>query len=352
MDRLETREILSKLHEASGISGRESMVGEQMKELLAGCYDEFFIDTLGNYFFVKKGKGTKKIMLSAHMDEIGFLVSDIWDDGYVSFVPVGMHEPCLILNQVLTIHTNSGEVEGVVGMAPVHQGQHDYGNITYKDLRLDVGTNTREETISLGIRPGNMIVNERGYRILNEHVFSGKAVDNRAGCTAAVGVMRMLKGKETEYDVYCCGSVMEEMGVKGSGPAAELINPDIAICFDVCFGATGKEMDANNRRNYLGEGPVIMLYDWNNSSCLGNIVPVDLAEELVNTAEGGNIPYQIGVTMNCGTDAALISLSGTGVKTAGIGIPNRYMHSAVGTVDLDDVCNASCLIARWIQNQK
>jgi len=237
-------------------------------------------------------------------------------------------------------------------MAPVHQGQHDYGNITYKDLRLDVGTNTREETISLGIRPGNMIVNERGYRILNEHVFSGKAVDNRAGCTAAVGVMRMLKGKETEYDVYCCGSVMEEMGVKGSGPAAELINPDIAICFDVCFGATGKEMDANNRRNYLGEGPVIMLYDWNNSSCLGNIVPVDLAEELVNTAEGGNIPYQIGVTMNCGTDAALISLSGTGVKTAGIGIPNRYMHSAVGTVDLDDVCNASCLIARWIQNQK
>lgn len=85
MDRMETKEILSKLHEVSGISGRERMVGERMKELLEGCYDEFFVDTLGNYFFVKKGKGTKKIMLSAHMDEIGFLVSDIWDDGYVSF---------------------------------------------------------------------------------------------------------------------------------------------------------------------------------------------------------------------------------------------------------------------------
>ncbi|WP_346708634.1 hypothetical protein [Massilistercora timonensis] len=352
MDREQVKEMLCSLHEVAGISGRESNVGEKMRQLLEGCYDDFFVDTLGNYFFVKKGKGNKKIMLSAHMDEIGFLVSDIWDDGYVSFVPVGMHEPCLTLNQVLTIHTRNGKVEGVTGMPPVHQGKHDYGNISYKELKLDVGTHSKEETESLGIRPGDMITNERGYRILNKHIFSGKAVDNRAGCAAAIGVMRLLKDKETEYDVYCCGSVMEEMGVKGSGPAAELIKPDIAICFDVCFGASGKEMDANNRRNYLGDGPVIMLYDWNNTSCLGNIVPPDLADELTKTAENQRIPYQIGVTMNCGTDAALISLSGTGVKTAGIGIPNRYMHSAVGTVDLDDIYNASCLIAEWIQNKK
>lgn len=352
MDRMETKEIMSRLHEVSGVSGREKLVGEQMKKLLEGCYDEFFIDALGNYFFVKRGKGKKKIMLSAHMDEIGFLVSDIWDDGYVSFVPVGMHETCLILNQVLTIHTKTGQIEGVIGMPPVHQGKHDYGALSYKELRLDVGTKTREETEKLGICPGDMITNERGFRILNQHVFSGKAVDNRAGCTAAIGVMRLLRDVETEYDIYCCGSVMEEMGVKGSGPAAELIKPDIAICFDVCFGATGKEMDANNRRNYLGDGPVIMLYDWNNSSCLGNIVPEDLARELTETADKESIRYQMGVTMNCGTDAAVISLSGTGVKTAGIGIPNRYMHSAVGTVDLDDICNASCLVAKWIQNKK
>ena len=151
--------------------------------------------------------------------------------------------------------------------------------------------------------------------------------------------------------IYGIGPV-PEMGVKGAGPAAESIKPDIAICFDVCFGATGKEMDGNNRRNYLGEGPAIMLYDWNNTSCLGNIVPTELSDALISTANEKEIPYQIGVTLNCGTDAALISLSGTGVKTAGIGIPNRYMHSAIGTVDLEDINNAGKLVAAYIQKVK
>ena len=151
--------------------------------------------------------------------------------------------------------------------------------------------------------------------------------------------------------IYGIGPV-SEMGVKGAGPAAESIKPDIAICFDVCFGATGKEMDGNNRRNYLGEGPAIMLYDWNNTSCLGNIVPTELSDALISTANEKEIPYQIGVTLNCGTDAALISLSGTGVKTAGIGIPNRYMHSAIGTVDLEDINNAGKLVAAYIQKVK
>lgn len=296
MSREETKQILSELHEVSGVSGREYKVGEKMKELLSGCYDELTVDALGNYIFKKKGiTGKKKIMLSAHMDEIGFIVSDIWDNGYVSFLPVGMHQPCLILNQVLTVHTQNGEVEGVIGMPPVHQGQRSYDSVSYKDLKLDVGTKTKKETEALGIRPGDVITNERGYRILNDRVFSGKAVDNRAGCTAAIEVMKNLKDVAHDADVYCCGSVLEEMGVKGAGPAAESIKPDIAICFDVCFGATGKEMDGNNRRNYLGEGPAIMLYDWNNTSCLGNIVPTELSDALISTANEKEIPYQIGV---------------------------------------------------------
>ena len=117
----------------------------------------------------------------------------------------------------------------------------------------------------------------------------------------AIEVMKNLKDVAHDADVYCCGSVLEEMGVKGAGPAAKSIKPDIAICFDVCFGATGKEMDGNNRRNYLGEGPAIMLYDWNNTSCLGNIVPTELSDALISTANEKEIPYQIGVTLNCGT---------------------------------------------------
>lgn len=341
--------IMTALQEVPGISGHEGKVGQRMEELLEGCFDEHFIDTLGNYFFVKRGKpGGKQVLVCAHMDEIGFLVSDIWEDGYVSVLPVGMHNIELLRNQAMTIYTASGEVKGVIGAPPVHceEGQT---KLSYHDLLLDVGTNTREETEKLGIQPGDMITHEREYRVLNGRIFSGLAVDNRSGCAAMIAALRLLKDENTEATVYCCGTVMEEMGVKGAAPAALLVKPEMAVCLDVCFGAVHNTIDENNRRNHLGKGPVIMLYDWNDKSCLGNIVPEHMKGALIQAAGKADIPYQLGVTMNCGTDAALVSLSGTGVLTGGIGIPNRYMHTAVGTVSIDDVRQAGELLASFIK---
>lgn len=342
-------ELLTALHDVPGISGHERNVGRKLEEMLKGCFDESFTDTLGNYFYVKKGKaGKKRILVCAHMDEIGFLVSDIWEDGYVSILPVGMHNINLLRNQAMSIYTAKGEVKGIIGAPPVHRGE-DYTNLTYQDLLLDVGTNTRDETEKLGICPGDMVTNERKYRVLNKKIFSGVAVDNRSGCVAMAAAMRLLREVETEATVYFCGTVMEEMGVKGAAPAALKVKPDMAVCLDVCFGAVHDKMDENNRRNYVGKGPVIMLYDWNDKSCLGNIVPKQIKDALILSAVKEDIPYQLGVTMNCGTDAALVSLSGTGVLTGGIGIPNRYMHTAVGTVSIDDVRRAGELLAAFIK---
>jgi len=351
MTREEMTALLGDLNSVWGTSGHEQMVGDEISRHLSGCVDEEFEDTLGNRFFVKKGKNPDfKVMVSAHMDEIGFIVQDVWDDGYVAFLPVGMHDTRLLINQVLTIHTKSGDVQGVVGIKPVHQGGIPAGAPNYQELKLDVGTFSRQETEVLGIRPGDPITNERGWRLLNGKIFSGKAVDNRAGCAAMIAAMQQLRGIETEATVYCCGSAMEEMGVKGSGPAAERIRPDVAICLDVCFGAVDSELDGNNRRNYLGVGPALMFYDWNNTSCLGNVVPERLRAAMAEAADRAGCPYQIGVTMNCGTDAAMISYAAAGVLTGGIGIPNRYMHSAIGTVSVDDVLGAGAILAQFIKN--
>ncbi|MCI2057873.1 MAG: M20/M25/M40 family metallo-hydrolase [Oscillibacter sp.] len=351
MNRQEMIALLGSLNSVWGTSGHEQAVGDRLGEYLADCTDEQFEDALGNRFFVKTGTHPDfKVMVSAHMDEIGFIVQDIWDDGYVAFLPVGMHDTRLLVNQVLTVHTACGDVEGVVGIKPVHQGGPAGGAPTYTDLKLDVGTFSRADTEALGIRPGDPITNERGWRMLGDNVFSGKAVDNRAGCAAMIAAMRQLKDLKLDATVVCCGSAMEEMGVKGSGPAAQRIRPDVAICLDVCFGAADGEINANNRRNELGKGPALMFYDWNNTSCLGNIVPQRLRTAMVDAAEAAGCPYQIGVTMNCGTDAAMIAYAGIGILTGGIGIPNRYMHSAVGTVCVDDVLHAGEILAHFIKD--
>ena len=345
--------ILKDLNNVAGVSGHEEKIGDKIGEYLKDCTDYQYTDNLGNRMFVKKGSNESfKLMISAHMDEIGFIVNDIWDDGYVSFLPVGMHDIRLIVNQVLIIHTDKGDVPGVVGAKPVHQGADADNTLTYADLKLDVGTSSRNETLALGIQPGDVITNERGSRVLNGKIFSGKAVDNRSGCAAMIIAMKLLKDIKTEATVYCCGTVQEELGVKGARPAATGIKPNIALCIDVCFGDVDGKINGNNNRNYLGRGPAIVLYDWSNKSCLGNIVPGKMKKALISAAEKADIPYQLDVTMNCGTDAAEVSLSNEGIVTGGIGIPNRYMHSAIGTVSVDDVRWTGELIASFIKGLK
>ena len=178
MSREEMIELLGQLNDVWGTSGHERMVGDKLCEMLSDCIDEQFEDALGNRFFVKKGRNPDfKVMVTTHMDEIGFIVQDIWDDGYVAFLPVGMHDTRLLANQVMTIHTKHGDVNGVVGIKPVHQGGTEEGTISYLDLKLDVGTFSREETEKLGILPGDPITNERGWRVMNGNIFSGKAVE-------------------------------------------------------------------------------------------------------------------------------------------------------------------------------
>lgn len=352
MNRNETVEILTALDAVAGVSGYEDAVGDTMASLLNGCGLQETRDTLGNRFFIKEGRRTDfRVMLSAHLDEVGFLVSDIDDDGYVTLLPVGLIDARLLPGQVLLVDTTQGPVAGVTGFAAApheHKGE-TLPAVTMADIRLDVGARSRAQAMGMGISPGDPAVCDRGSRMLGRNTFSGRAVDNRAGCAAMILTLRRLRETAPQATIIACGSVQEELGVKGVRAAAASIRPDIAITFDVCFASMSDSPTYGRARALPGRGPAIQAYDWSPMSLLGNMVPRRLRERLCAVAQSHRIPHQIEVTLNGGTDAAEIALSNLGVLSGAINIPCRYMHSAVGTVDVRDVYNASSIAAAFLR---
>lgn len=347
--------LLKEFNDLNAVSGNEEAVAECLKKYLAPVTDEHYTDALGNCVFIKKGRNPDlKIMIPVHMDEIGFMVNDFTDNGYVTIVPIGYHNPNVLVNQVMTIHTENGPVYGVVGGGkPIHQtmGKESAG-FRFGDIQIDVGAENVEEIRSLGIKTGDVVNIEKESHVLNNRYFSGKAVDNRCSCAALVLMMQELKDIETEATIYACGTVQEEIGLKGAAALTRRIDPSLALCIDVGLATEHGELNPDAKRCYSGKGPAIELYDWNPESCTGNIVPKKMVKALENAAERAGIPYQHCVMLRCGTDACAIAYNNLGVVTGGISIPEKYVHTTIGYVSIDDVKNAAVLGAQYLKDLK
>lgn len=347
--------LLKEFDEINGVSGNEDAVAECLKKYLEPITDRNFKDVLGNAVFVKEGKNPdKKIMLTAHMDEIGFMVSDFTEDGFVTLLPVGFHNPNVLVNQVMTIHTDDGPVYGVTGGGkPIHQtmGKESAG-FTFGDIRVDVGADSEEEARSLGIKEGDLVNIEKESHVLNGRYFSGKAVDNRSSCVSLILLMEALKDVELEASVYACGTVQEELGLKGASALVRRIDPDVALCIDVGLAAEHGELNPSAGRSYAGKGPMIELFDWTPSTCSGIMVPRKMVKELTRIAEAENIPYQRSAVLSCGTDACAMVYNNTGVMTGGISIPEKYIHTTIGVISIEDVIQTAKLGAAFVKEQE
>lgn len=353
MDQKRVIGLLKEFDEINGVSGNEELVAAALEKYLAPVTDSNYSDVLGNKVFVKKGKNPDlKIMIAAHMDEIGFMVCDITEKGYVTIVPVGYHNPNVLVNQVLTIHTEKGDVYGILGGGkPIHQTMGKESNgFSFKDLLIDVGAQSAAEVKKLGVKPGDYVNLEKESHVLNHKFFSGKAVDNRSGCVAMILMMEALKDVKTEATIYACGTVQEEIGLKGAKVLTRSINPTVALCIDVGLATEQDELNPDAARCYLGKGPAIELYDWNPESCSGNIVPKKLVKALEAAAEKAEIPYQHSVLIRCGTDACEMAYTNDGIITGGISIPEKYIHTTIGVVGIEDVIHASMLGAQYIKD--
>lgn len=326
-------ELLKELTQAWGVAGREKNIRKIIEREISGYADEYFTDAVGNLIAVKKGVDSpdkKKIMLAAHMDEIGMQVKKIEADGRIKVCSVGFIWTSSLYNDKVIFQNGTVGVVGCEG--PVEEAKNNSGK-----LYIDIGCTTKEETekyVKVGDYCG-FIGNY--YELKNEKIVS-KSFDNRVGCYILIEALKKNCG-DGPNDIYYVFTVQEEVGCRGAVVSAERIRPDIGISVDVTpdhFYPTDLE-----GANAVGEGVGV---------CVGNpsaMLDEYLVDEMIACCEENKIKYQRDVMDRGGTDASSINRSGTGVRVAGISIVDRFPHTQSSIISKEDVRNAIELTDRY-----
>ena len=321
------KETLKKLLGAYGATGREENVAGVIAEMIRPYVDEMRIDALGNLIAVRHGEG-KKLMFAAHMDHIGFVVTDIDEKGFLRVFNVGgIHT----LNSINRHVVFANGVNGVISNETENVAEN-LRDVTH--MFIDIGARSREEAAAK-VKLGDVAVYAPDFFELGDDLMAGPAMDNRAGCCVLVGVIRALKERSNE--VVAVFTTQEEVGLRGARAAAYDVNPDYGIALDVTLcGDTPKGPKIAVK---AGEGPAVKIMD---SSLICSPAVVRLMED---AAERAGVKYQREVLTAGGTDAAAIQLTRGGVPAGVLSIPCRYVHSACEAISIADIENGVKLLA-------
>jgi endoglucanase len=341
---LTVNQNLEKLSNACGVVGREEQVQILLAEMLKPYSDEIQIDKMENVIAIKKGKPkAPKIMLAAHMDEVGLMVKTINKDGFLQFSKMGGIDDRILPAQRVLIHTKKTVYPGIIGSKPPHIQKEDERKkmITIDDLFIDVGAEGKEDAISRGIAVGDPIAFNVQYTRFGKDTVMGKAFDNRAGCATMVETMRLLE--KTECTVCAVGTVQEEVGLRGAAAAAFGIDPDLAIVLDVTIAGDVPGVREYDTSVKVGKGPALTISD------SGLITHPKILRWFKETAAEEKIPIQLEAGLLGSTDAARISITRQGIPSGTISIPTRYIHSPVGILNLKDVEESARLAAGAIK---
>ena len=344
---MEAVDILRELSDAFGVAGFEDSVREKIKELVSPYAKEVRTDTLGNLFATRPGKGKLSVMLDAHMDEVGFMVKWIDDKGYLRFVPLGGWDERIIPGHRVEILTRSGEKrQGVIGSTPPHilSQEERKKPIPMDKLFIDVGASSRNEAEDMGVTIGDPMTIHYPFTELNTGYVTGKAFDDRAGCTVLIETLRRLAEEELDVDITLAFVVGEEVGLRGAKTAAYQINPDVAISLEGTIGADMPGVPEESQPVRLGRGPAITVADQT------IIVSPRLvrALEKATLSEETTIPYQYKLPAFGGTNAGAIHISREGILAGVVSVPCRFIHSPTSTLRLNDPENTIRLVTRFI----
>ena len=343
----ETLSMLKDLTDAKGIPGNEREVREVMKKYITPLADEVTTDGLGSLIAKKVGKeGGPKIMVAGHLDEVGFMITQIDDKGFLRFQPVGGWWGQVMLAQRVTIVTKKGDVTGIIGSKPPHvlSAEARKKPVEIKDMFIDIGASSRDEAQEWGVRPGDMVVPYFEFTVMNnEKMLLAKAWDNRIGCAIAIDVLRQLQGTDHPNVVYGVGAVQEEVGLRGAKTAAAKIQPDIGFAVDVGIAGDTPGITEKEAMSKMGKGPQVVIYD------ASLVAHKGLRDFVTDTAEELNIPFQYESIPGGGTDAGSIHLTHNGVHALAITIATRYIHSHAAMLHRDDYENAVKLIVEVIK---
>ena len=322
-----------------GISGREEKFSKYIKGMFDKYCDETTIDNFYNVIGIKKGfsQKNKKIMIAAHLDEIGMIVTGIEKKGFLRFSNIGGIDSKILLAQEVIVHGKK-DIHGVIGAKPPHLLKASDTKKAVKIQELSIDTGLSEDEVREYISIGDVITFKAKPFLLKNKKFSSKSLDNRAGVAVLIDIMEKLKKIQHESDIYFVATSQEEVGLRGATIAAYNITPDVAVVIDACHGDIPNV--PKDSAFELGKGPAI---------AVGPNLHVNLTKKIIDIAKEEEIAYQIEPSPgNTGTDAWAIQVSKTGIPTVLVSVPLRYMHTTVETLHLDDLKYSGRLISKFI----
>ncbi len=336
-------ELLKKLIETPGIPGREDRIRTVIREAMTDLVDEISVDGMGNLIGLKKGNqpGTGRIMAIAHMDEIGFMVTCVEDEGFVRFTPVGGFDPRTLVAQRVTVHGRQ-DLPGILmpGVKPIHlmKDEDKKKGLDLSDFFIDTGL--PGDRVRELVRVGDAVTLDRPLARVGD-LLSGKALDDRIGVYVMLEALKRVK--EHDYDIYAVSSVQEERGLRGAAAAGFGLDPTVCIALDVTIAGDIPGGTKKDRVTALGEGTAIKIMD---SASISNPRLVDYLKEI---ADREGIKYQMEILPRGGTDAAAVERSRAGIPVCTISIPTRYVHTNVEAAHKDDIEASIELLARFLE---
>ncbi len=342
--------LQEKLSELIGISGYEDDVSKFILNLIKEeqLADKAWIDQLGNVLAVVNGKQNEdRILLDAHIDEIGFMISHVDKEGFLRFAPIGGWDVRILLGQPVVIRSETGKLyNGIIGSKPPHLTTVAERKklVAIKDMYIDIGMFSKEEVERQGIKMGTTGTLSCPFLDFPNDMVRGKAFDDRTGCNVLIQIMRILKEKPVNDTILFNFAVQEEIGCRGAITGAFTLKPTIAIAIENTTAADVPGIKDHEIPAYIGKGPAITIAD-NSIICSSKV-----NERLIKNAELAKVPYQMKRPLYGGTDAGKIHISRDGVPSSVVSVPCRYIHSPTSLLKLDDILHTVELIDAFIRN--
>jgi putative aminopeptidase FrvX len=333
------------LTQVPGVPGAESLVRQELEKMMTPLAEAMVRDRLGSLFGKKTGDdGGPRVMVAGHMDEVGFMVTRITDQGFLRFQPLGGWWSQVLLAQRVEVVTREGKrIPGVIGSTPPHvlKEEDRMKPVPLEQMFIDIGLDGEADVRKAGVRPGDFIVPvcppvemEGGRRLM------AKAIDNRFGCALAVELLQDLQHAPHPNVVFSGATVQEEVGLRGAVTAANRIKPDVFFAVDA--GPAGDTPGITGGFGELGQGVLIRIMD-------RSMIPLPgMRRFLIETAEEEGIPYQFFISQG-GTDAGAVHKAGEGVPSVALGVCARYIHSHAAVVDKGDVEAAQAFLSALIR---
>ena len=336
-------QLLKRICETPGIPGFEQRIRQLVIKELQGLVDEISVDNMGNVIAIKRGKERKRVMIAAHLDEIGFLVNHIDEEGFLFFHPLGGFDPKTLTSQRVTVH-GQRDVIGVMGSKPIHLMKPEERSkvVPISDYYIDLGM--RKEEVMKIVSIGDPVTRERELIEMGDCVNS-KSLDNRVSVFILIETLRALQNIEVPYDIYGVFTVQEEVGLRGAISAAHSINPDFGFGLDVTIAFDTPGAQAQEAVTKLGKGAAIKILD-------GSVISdYRMVRYLKGIADQHHIPWQPEILPSGGTDTAGVQRYGKHGAIAGaISIPLRHIHQTIEMANKNDILHCTDLLLVALQN--